>query len=146
MTIGTYTNKTIFQRPGVFSVRHVQGYFQTEIVWKMDVGLELSDWIHYHNTSVQTANTRAGEVSDAVRFPGPPMTPVGRRLGGANSAVGKNGKKSRLDYIVHIGCSLSECAQPRELFKIPNKLPDAMHLVLSKRGVLKGVRKYPTSR
>ena len=78
MTIGPSKGLTIFRFPTVLNLRDANGYFQTEIVRKMNAEKELADWYHYRNASTRNLNTRAGAVGDLVGLPGPPMTPVER--------------------------------------------------------------------
>ena len=93
MTIGPAAGVTIFRFPATFNLRGPNGYFQTEIVRKMNAEKELADRYHYRNKSTRNANTRTGAVGDFVGLPGPPMTAVERRLAGASAPVDKAGKK-----------------------------------------------------
>ena len=77
------TYNYIFQMPDVFAICDAIGYYQTEIVRKMISEKELADWHHYRNTPTRNLNTRMGAANDLVGLPGPPMTPVERRLAGS---------------------------------------------------------------
>ena len=93
MAIDPTTGAEIFTLPDTFNVRGANGYFQTEVVRKMDDAKELSDWHHYHNTSTRPATSRASAVNDVAGLPGPPLTAVERRLAGTTAPTDKSGEK-----------------------------------------------------
>ena len=132
MTIGPSSNKTIFQRPEVFNVIDVSGYFQTEIVRKMNAEKELEDWPHYHNTPARPTNTGTGAVPVPTGIPGPPMTPAA-----TNSPTNKHGVNICWNYNSNLGCGNHECTHSHELYKNPSQLSWAMQIVLAKRGCFK---------
>ena len=85
MTINPTSGKTIFQMPSIFQVRGPLGYFQTEIVRKMNAEKELSDWHHYHSAPLRNNNIRTGEAPEQQSLRGPPLTPMERRLASSSS-------------------------------------------------------------
>ena len=90
MTINPASGKTVFQMPSTFQVRGPLGYFQTEIVRETNAEKELEDWHHYHSAPLRNNNIRTGAVPEQQSLPGPPLTPMERRLASSSAPVGKS--------------------------------------------------------
>ena len=82
-------------------------------------------------------NTRAGAVGDLVGLPGPPMTPVERRLAGSSDPTDKSGKKLCWNFNAHLGCNKSPCGFAHEVYKNPSLLTSAMLLAMARRNGFK---------
>ena len=95
MTIDQNTGVTICHHPTTFNVRDASGYFQAEIVRKMNAEKELSDRHHYHGASIRNVNNRTADAPEPVGLPGPPLTAVERRLAGSSSLDDKSGGELR---------------------------------------------------
>ena len=145
-TIDPNADRTIFQRPDVFNVRDVVGYFQTEIARKMNAVKELADWLRYHNTPVWQIHTRTGAVPVPLELPGPPMTPEERRLAGTSSPLDKNGRKIGRDFDSHRGCISTEREHSGEIYKNLKQLSWSMCISLAKRRISNRTKRYQTTK
>ena len=149
LTVVPSTGLTVFQKPTTFDLDNPSGYFLSEIVRKMMEDKELSSWSQYHGAPNRGTRDRVGgavpdnDADNATptghKLPGPPMTPVERRVASNTAPKTLDGRKICWNYNSHMGCSESECGRAHEFFKNFAQLSTAVKISLAKRlGFKKG--------
>ena len=93
MTVVVSTWKTVYQRPTTFNLTEPPGYFATEIVRRTNEEKELNEWDSYQTSVPRGGNPRVGALPEPTGLPGPPMTPVERRLAGKEAPKTASGSR-----------------------------------------------------
>ena len=133
VTVVTSTGETVYRLPKTPNLSDPAGYFVTEVVRMMHEEKELNEWNSYHSGAPLPGNQRVGALPPPLGLPGPPMTPVERRLDGKDAPKTPSGGRIFWNYNSHIGCSDASRPRARNFYQNYGQLSYALKIALAQR-------------